>query len=75
MPREGAEAKSRRYLVEGRVILTDVSDGHVAASVRGDGAIYSATYAYGSWRCTCPARSDACCHLRALRLVTAPEAS
>lgn len=73
MPRENAAAKARRYLTEGRVILTNVSDGHVVASVRGEGAIYISTYAYGTWRCSCPAHSDGCCHLRALRLVTAPE--
>jgi uncharacterized Zn finger protein len=75
MPRENAAVKARRYLTEGRIILTEVTAGHVAASVRGDGAIYTATYAYGTWRCTCPARSDGCCHLKALRLVTAPEVS
>ncbi len=44
--RENAAVKARRYLTEGRVIITAVSDSHVAASVRGDGAIYSATYVY-----------------------------
>lgn len=71
--RENAAAKAKRYLTEGRIILTDVSEGHVAASVRGEGAIYTSTYAYGTWRCSCPARTDTCCHLKALRLVTAPE--
>ena len=73
MTREKAATKARRYLVEGRVILIRVSDGAVTARVRGDGAIWDASYHAGRWSCTCPARSDQCCHLRAVRMVTAPD--
>jgi uncharacterized Zn finger protein len=73
MPRENAATKAQRYLCEGRVILTEVARGKVAASVRGEGAIYRTGY-NGEWWCTCPAVRD-CCHVRALRRVTAPEVS
>ncbi len=70
--RENAATKAHRYLVEGRVIVTRVSDRVVAARVRGDGAIWDAIYHAGRWSCSCPA-NDRCSHLRAVRLVTAPE--
>jgi hypothetical protein len=69
--RENAALKARRYLSEGRVVLTRVEPGRVEAYVRGDGRIYSAGFAAGLWLCDCPALSQSCCHLRALRLVTA----
>ena len=75
MTRENAYSKARRYLVEGRVIVTRVSDRIVAARVRGDGAIYDSMWQAGVWSCSCVARTDQCAHLRALRLITAPEAT
>lgn len=72
--RENAAAKARRYLAEGRVILTRVSDRVVSARVPGDGAIYDVVYVRGRWSCTCPALTNQCAHCRAVRLVTAPEA-
>ena len=69
--RETAATKARRYLAEGRITLIDVAEFRVSARVRGDGRIYDAGYRNGAWSCTCPARSDACSHLRALRLTTA----
>jgi hypothetical protein len=44
MPRETAQDKARRYLVEGRVILDRVGDGVVSARVRGDGAVHRVDY-------------------------------
>lgn len=69
--RENAAIKARRYLVEGRVIITRVAANRVDAFIRGDGAVYAAGYRNGAWNCDCSARSDACSHLRALRLTTA----
>ena len=71
--RESAATKARRYLVEGRVILTEVTPDRVRGLVRGNGAIYSAGYQYGQWTCDCPAVTAKCCHLIALRLTTAPD--
>ena len=72
MSREPASAKGRRILTEGRVILLEVRPGRVTAAIRGEGAIHKAGFD-GAWWCTCPARSDQCSHLHALRLVTAPD--
>ena len=69
--RETAAAKARRYLSEGRVILTRVGPDRVDAFVRGDAAVHASGYRNGEWRCTCPARTDACSHLRSLKLITA----
>lgn len=71
MTRENADAKARRYLVEGRVVIRQVGAGYVNADVRGDGAVWSVTYRRGGWYCPCPARGR-CCHLLAVGLVTAP---
>lgn len=70
---EGAEAKGRRLLTEGRLIVMSVTaSGRVVATCRGDsGEVYDLGYdeRRGQWRCTCPARSK-CAHLVALQLVT-----
>lgn len=71
--REGAQAKARRYLVEGRVVLLRVAPGLVVARVRGDGAVHRCGYEHGAWWCSCPARTDQCAHLVAVRLTTAPD--
>ena len=72
--RENAAAKGRRYLTEGRVIVTAARAGHyVRAAIRGDGTVYRAGWDAGTWWCRCPARTDQCAHLAALRLVTAPD--
>lgn len=68
--RENAAAKGGRYLLEGRVVITEVSRHRVAATVRGDGHMYRASWD-GSWSCSCPARSVQCSHLHAVRLVVA----
>lgn len=72
MVRETSAAKAGRYLIEGRIVVTAVSAGKVEATARGDGAVHRCGFD-GSWWCSCPARSDQCAHLFALRRVTAPE--
>lgn len=73
MAREPAPAKARRYLSEGRLVVQHVNDHRVRSVCRGDGAMYRQMYELGDWRCDCPARSDGCAHLVALRLVVAPD--
>jgi uncharacterized Zn finger protein len=69
--RESAEAKGRRYLAAGRLVVTSVAGDHVSACVRGDGEVYRCGHEPGrGWWCSCPARTDQCAHLAALRLVT-----
>lgn len=70
--RESAAAKGARYLAEGRVVVTRVEPGRVTARVRGDGAIHRVSWSPSSgWECSCPARSDRCAHLLAVRSVVA----
>lgn len=71
MARETARAKADRLLVEGRVVIVAVSAHHVDARVRGEGTVHRAGYRDGTWWCTCPARTDQCSHLYALRRVVA----
>jgi uncharacterized Zn finger protein len=68
MPRENAEAKGRRYLVEGRVYVQQVNGHHVLARVRGSGEMHTVTGDAWGWRCTCPARGT-CSHLVAVQLI------
>lgn len=68
--RENPAAKAKRYLHEGRVVLTLVGPGRVEAVVRGDGVHHATAWRYGTWSCTCPARGT-CCHLLAVRSVVA----
>lgn len=71
-PRENAEDKGRRYLLDGRLVVQVVArPGHFSATVRGNGEIYLVTYGRGGWHCTCPARS-LCCHLVAAHRIAAP---
>lgn len=68
--RETVEAKSRRYLSEGRLIVTAVNGNHVTAVCRGQGEVYRLGHDDDrGWWCDCPARND-CCHLLALMSVT-----
>lgn len=75
MPRENAALKARRYLSEGRIVLTLVEDDRVEGTARGDGRLYGFAFRGGLWLCACAALTDQCCHLRAARLVTAPDLS
>ncbi len=73
-PREGAEAKGARYLLEGRLVVELAQVGYFRATVRGGGQIYVVTFGRGGWHCTCPARG-VCCHLAAAYLIAAPAGS
>jgi uncharacterized Zn finger protein len=69
VPRENAEAKGRRYLVEGRLVVERVAGGEIRARCRGGGAVYELGLERGEWFCNCPALG-LCSHLVALQLVT-----
>lgn len=69
MPRENAQTKGRRYLVEGRLVVSHVTGGEIRARCRGNGAVYELGLDRGAWRCDCPALTT-CAHLVALQLVT-----
>lgn len=79
MTRESAHDKGRRYLVEGRLTVRAATGDAVVAFTRGDsGELYHTCWTRpGGWSCNCPARTDRCAHLVALRLITVvnPEAS
>jgi uncharacterized Zn finger protein len=67
--RESAEAKGRRYLVEGRLTVEHVDASGVRATCRGGGIVYDVAWAPGDgWSCSCPARVR-CAHRVALELV------
>jgi uncharacterized Zn finger protein len=69
--RESAGVKAVRYLAEGRLTITLVSGDTIRATARGDGQVYSLGFDLRRlWWCDCAARTDQCCHLAALRLVT-----
>jgi uncharacterized Zn finger protein len=68
--RETTAQKATRYLAEGRLVVTRVDGDHVAACCRGNGEVYRCGHQPGhGWWCNCPARTDQCSHLAALRLV------
>lgn len=69
MARENVDAKGRRYLVEGRLVVTSITADTVTARCRGNGTSYHLGHDPRGWWCSCPARSR-CCHLAALELVT-----
>jgi hypothetical protein len=70
MTRETVDAKARRYLCEGRLIVTKVDGDHVMACCRGQGSVYRLGHEPGrGWFCDCSARGT-CCHLVALMAVT-----
>ena len=68
--RESAFVKARRYLTEGRLLILAVDRDRISALCRGDGQIYNQQMRLGFWSCDCPAVTDQCAHLRALRMVT-----
>jgi uncharacterized Zn finger protein len=76
MARESVEAKGRRYLVEGRLMITAVARDQASATIRGNGHLYRVGHSPADgWWCTCPAKTR-CAHIVALQLVTvrrAPE--
>jgi hypothetical protein len=70
--REDAAVKARRLLAEARVRVLDANedDGVMQAEVRGDsGDVYACGWDHEGAFCDCPARSQACAHLRALWLI------
>lgn len=67
--RENAQAKARRYLAEGRLVVRHVDDRTALAECRGDGATWPLGFEDGGWWCACPARGR-CAHELALGLVT-----
>lgn len=70
MPRESVARKGRRYLLEGRLAVLEVSGDVIEAECRGGGEVYALGHApKGGWWCSCPARTN-CAHLVALQLVT-----
>ena len=69
MTRETADAKARRLLAEGRVLVTYVSGDVARARVDGDTGTWEASHDAGGWHCTCPARGR-CSHAAALRMIT-----
>jgi hypothetical protein len=73
--RENASAKGRRYVSEGRLVVRQLDEhaGVVMAGCRGNGSLYTLGHDEGGWFCNCAARSTACAHLEALRLVVAVE--
>ena len=68
--RESADDKARRYLTEGRVIITSVAGEHIRATCRGDGEIHRVEIHGDDRQCTCLARGR-CSHIAAVNLVTA----
>lgn len=70
--RETVEQKARRYLTEGRLWVRAADAERIRAVCRGDGEYYTLGFEPSqAWTCNCPATNDRCCHLTALRLVTA----
>lgn len=71
MPRgETIEQKAWRYLLDGRLTIGYIANRKILASCRGSGdRSYVLGFDQGRWLCSCPALG-ACCHLRALWLVT-----
>jgi hypothetical protein len=71
--RETIEAKARRYLGEGRLVVTAVDGDLVTAVCRGQGEQYDLGHdprRPGGWWCSCPVRTGKCAHLLALQSVT-----
>lgn len=69
MPRESAETKGLRYLVEHRITILSVDEEGVRAIARGSGEVYQLGRDASGWHCTCPCRTEACSHLFALKAV------
>ncbi len=51
-PRENAQDKGRRYLLDGRLVVELAQPGYFRATVRGGGQIYCVTFGRGGWHCT-----------------------
>lgn len=68
--RENYRTKARRFLIEGRVLLNEVTRaGKVDAVVRGESGLYQVTCTeQGYWSCPCYAKGR-CSHVEAVSLV------
>lgn len=71
--RENAADKAYRYVTSGRLTIVRVVPGEVVAWCKGDGAVHQLGWSRGGYWCSCESRSAHCSHLRALRLVVAPD--
>jgi uncharacterized Zn finger protein len=68
--REGAQAKGRRYLTEGRLTVTAVVGDHITAECRGSGEMHVlGHHPEAGWFCSCAVGPTTCSHLVALQLV------
>lgn len=75
--RENLEEKAARYLVEGRVTVTQIDDERrlIVAEVRGTDTTYYTGFdpRRDNWACTCEANAKfnrRCSHIAALQLIT-----
>lgn len=67
---ETVDEKAWRYLLDGHLTIGLIANGKILASCKGSGGrSYVLGFDQGRWLCSCPALG-ACCHLRALLLVT-----
>lgn len=69
--RENAATRAQRLLLEGRVMVRYWGVDRGQAWVRGDSGMVRKVEVQGDeWTCTCPALSQACAHIRAVKAVT-----
>ena len=67
--RENARTKSKRLLIEGRVLIRSAGPQGVSALVRGDsGCLRRVSYENARWFCDCPALGP-CSHIMAVEAV------
>jgi hypothetical protein len=70
MTRETVEEKARRYLAEGRIVVTRVLGDTVDAVCQGETGSWELGHRPGQgWFCSCPVRGR-CSHLAGLWLIT-----
>jgi hypothetical protein len=67
---ETVDAKARRLLGDGAVMVAHCDDTHAQAFVHGDHAVYEVNWIHGAWACECPVYGPGCSHVAALRLCT-----
>lgn len=77
MTRLTPEQKAVAYLSEGKVKIIDhsLTEGRAEAEVYGSAeepytVRFSRVSNIGTWHCTCPAKSDRCAHLIAVKLIS-----
>ncbi len=70
MARESVAVKAGRLLLEGKVALVEMHGGLVRARVFGDHGVYVVERLPGEEpECSCPARTRACAHVVAVKMV------